>query len=67
MNELHELHCKDVAGTVDIKKCKQNIATLARPTYSSHIFYYQFVIKINELVRFFFPLKPDKLSIAKFF
>ena len=34
MKKLHELHCNDGAGTVDIKKCKQHIATLARPTYT---------------------------------
>ena len=34
MKKLHELHCKDGAGTVDIKRCKQNIATLARPINS---------------------------------
>ena len=34
MKKFHGLHCKDGGGTVDIKKCKQNIAILLRPTYS---------------------------------
>ena len=34
MKKFHELHRKDGGGAVDIKKCKQNIAILLRPTYS---------------------------------